>query len=219
MSSSGRPRVRRPQSVGQRGPEMRTRQDVVVRAFQTALEHVQRGLRPGGPCRRSLAVPGPHLATGRCGRGGRHRPDIREPEARLLRDQDGRHPVPVRWTTVSSTSTRSCGPTPRSCRYSPPSEKAAGSTSRPPGHAMTGCSPPSRSLSPPGRVPIEHRTGARGRRHSDGGELPGRQGMGNGDDGGKVTGRLARVRCSGPGRHSSSSTGTASRTSGSASSS
>ena len=78
------------QSISQESLEMRARHDVVVRAF--ALEHVECGLRPGDPCRQPLTVAGHHLTAGRCGPGGQHRPDIRESEARLLRDH--RSPPP-----------------------------------------------------------------------------------------------------------------------------
>ena len=65
------------------------------------------------------------------------------------------------WTTGSSTSpsrsTPSCGQTLRSCRCSPTSqEKALGSTTKPPEHAMIDSSWPSRSFSPPGLAPIEY---------------------------------------------------------------
>lgn len=82
------------QAIGQKALEMRARHDVVVRAV--ALDHVECGPRPRDPCQQPLAVAGHHLAAGRCGPGGQHRPDVRELEARLLRDQDRRHPAQVR---------------------------------------------------------------------------------------------------------------------------
>ncbi|MCI0689115.1 MAG: transposase [Sporichthyaceae bacterium] len=83
------------QSIGQESLEMRARHDVVVRA-RAALEHVECGLCPGDPRLQPLTVAGHHLMAGRCGPCGQYRPDVRESEARLLRDQDRRHPVQVR---------------------------------------------------------------------------------------------------------------------------
>ena len=80
---------------------MRARHDVVVRAF--ALEHVECGLRPGDPCRKPLTVAGHHLTAGRCGPGGRRRPDIREPASFEITDR--RHPVQVS-VGVAATVTR-----------------------------------------------------------------------------------------------------------------
>jgi hypothetical protein len=91
---TSRPRHgRRLQSVSQKSLEMWARHDVVVRAFLAALQHVECGLRQGDPCQQPLAVAGHHLMADRCGPGSQHRPDVRESEARLLRDHDRRHPV------------------------------------------------------------------------------------------------------------------------------
>lgn len=86
---------------------MRARHDVVVRAW-AALDHVEGGLCTGDLCLQPFAVADHHLVAGRSGRGGQHRPDVGESEARFLGDQDRRHLVHVR-VGVAAAAARAGG--------------------------------------------------------------------------------------------------------------